>query len=377
MQLVTPGKRYFNNLDATRFYSFLHIFTNHIIFSNSPLILNSTLYLFVKNYIARGFFGIDYFFVLSSFLITWIIFEEQKRSGSFNILYFAIRRCLRLWPLYFLVVIAGFIAVYVVAPYFGRESAALPPFYNFLFFTLNFYIINQGDNFLFFLVFFWSIAIEEQFYLCWALLLKFFKKYFLFFCFLLLLSSLLFRYFHLNDERSLVYHTVSLFGNFSVGALLAYFCFHPSRALEYFKKLPRSIIALVYLVFILNVIFYNSWYNFTYTIVFERLIFALFFAFIIFEQEFCEHSFFKLGKVKFINYLGNISFGLYCFHGIAITILITLSEKFPQLCDTNTEVYIVNPIVIMAITIVLSIVSYEYFEKNMLNLKNKFYPKTQ
>jgi peptidoglycan/LPS O-acetylase OafA/YrhL len=375
MQTAAYPKKYFSNLDATRYFSFLHIFANHVFFTNSAIILNSGLYIFIRTYVARGFFGIDYFFVLSSFLITWIILEEKERTGNFNIGFFLIRRCLRLWPLYFAVVLLAYIAVEVGQRHWGVQHENVPPLYNFLFFILNFYIINHGDNFLFFLVFFWSISIEEQFYLCWAFFLKFFKRYFVQICILIIVVSLLYRYINCEDNDKLVYHTFSLFGNFGVGALTAYTCFFELGFINKLKRLSRTGIIFIYIFIALNIIFYNQLYNYTFSLVFERLIFALFFGFIIFEQEFCANSFIKLGRWKFINYLGSMSFGLYCFHGICITLLIKLSEKFPQLCDSNAEVYFLNPLVIMILTIILSILSYEYFEKRMLLLKNKFYAK--
>ena len=104
----------------------------------------------------------------------------------------------------------------------------------------------------------------------------------------------------------------------------------------------------------------------------ERLIFACFYGFIIAEQSFAENSLFKLGGNKKINYLGTVSFGLYCYHGIVIT----LFSKFGELYGWDRSawhVFILNPIIAFVLTIVLALLSYEWFEKKFLKLKYKYY----
>ena len=137
-------------------------------------------------------------------------------------------------------------------------------------------------------------------------------------------------------------------------------------------KISKTQIAIVYFLFLLNLIFYRTIYSMPILQVFERLIFSLFFGFIIFEQSFSEQSLFKLGKWKVPNYLGNASFGLYCYHGVVITIFIKLSEHFLW-NETPVTVFILNPILIFVVTIAVTSLSYELAEKRILKLKNRFY----
>ena len=78
------GKTYFPNLDATRFFAFLPVFFTHVFFTNNPEIRDTAAYHFIENHMKVGILGLDYFFVLSSFLITWIILEEYSNTEKFN-----------------------------------------------------------------------------------------------------------------------------------------------------------------------------------------------------------------------------------------------------------------------------------------------------
>ena len=58
-----------------------------------------------------GFMGVNFFFVLSGFLITYLLLSEKKSFGKISIGNFYLRRMLRIWPVYYLTLIIGFIAV--------------------------------------------------------------------------------------------------------------------------------------------------------------------------------------------------------------------------------------------------------------------------
>ena len=130
--------KYFKELNSLRFIGFIGIFFGHVFFSNSPEIINSKLYATVFNYgKILGFISIDSFFVLSSFLITWKALEEIKFTKKFQLKNFLIRRSLRIWPLYFLIVFIGFLVEYLKSHYF-LESENLPSLWNFVLFILNY-----------------------------------------------------------------------------------------------------------------------------------------------------------------------------------------------------------------------------------------------
>tara|TARA_B100001287_G_scaffold42180_1_gene31273 strand:- start:27278 stop:28399 length:1122 start_codon:yes stop_codon:yes gene_type:complete len=360
---------YFKELNSLRFLGFLGIFFGHVFFSNNLDILNVRWYSLIVEYGKNlGFISLDSFFVLSSFLITWKALEEYKFSKSFDLRKYIIRRSLRIWPLYFLIIFLGF-SVKIFAAKFGTEVVNLPSIWSFLLFVLNFEIIENGYEFLFFMVFMWSISLEEQFYILWAIILKWLKKHLIIISFIFIASSIIFRILYIEDSLRLNFHTISSFGNFGFGALLAIFCFKQNQLLLKLKNLSKTKIVscyfLIFIVFILCPILvkYHSF------LVIKRLLFSVFYGFIILEQTYCENSIFKLSKIKYFDFFGKLSYGLYCFHGIIITVFIYLTKE-----DTASlfKSVIVYPTLILLFTLLISFISYNYYELRFLKLKNRF-----
>ncbi|HVA97785.1 MAG TPA: acyltransferase, partial [Bacteroidia bacterium] len=354
---------------ALRFWAFLMVFCSHIFVLKNQSLSSSPLLLFISNHSKPGFLGLDFFFVLSGFLISWIILEEQSIYNIFNWKNFFFRRTLRIWPLYFLIVFIGF----GVAVYFSKQINSIPPFLTFATFTLNFYILKHGENFLFFLVFLWSIAVEEQFYIFWSLMLKFFQKHILKICFSIIFLSLIFRYFYIDDSPMLYFHTFSVMADFAIGSLFAVCAFRKNFLFVFLSKISRKYFLFIYFLLLLNFFFYERFYSFTFTIIFEKIIFSTLFALVIFDQAFRKNDISRNKFSKALSYLGKISFGLYCYHGIVITIFSKLAEKL-NVGNTSIDLFVIKPIVVFIVTVIISAISYQYFEKIFLRLKNKFYP---
>ena len=123
-----------------------------------------------------GWIGVVVFFVLSGFLITHLLVEERTRTGQISLTRFYVRRALRIWPLYFTV-----LGVYVfVLPLFDPgnfgsiyNANSLRDYYYLLaypFFLQN-YLVNDSSVHFWGIELFWSLAVEEHFYLFWPLLL--------------------------------------------------------------------------------------------------------------------------------------------------------------------------------------------------------------
>lgn len=110
-----------------------------------------------------GPFGVKVFFVISGFLITTLLLNEERKTGSVSIKMFYIRRAFRIWPV-------AYTFILVVAILSWRHWIYIPP-HNLLYaatFTMNH--VQQGS---WFTGHFWSLAIEEQFYLVWPLVFLF------------------------------------------------------------------------------------------------------------------------------------------------------------------------------------------------------------
>ena len=361
--------KYFEELNSLRFIGFIGIFFGHVFFSNDIEIVNSKIYSTLYSYgKILGFISIDSFFVLSSFLITWKGLEELKVTKKFQFKNFLIRRSLRIWPLYFLVILLGFLIEFIKS-YYTQNISSLPSFWSFILFILNFDIIKNGYEFLFFMVFMWSISIEEQFYIFWALVLKWFQNHLLKISLLIILISLIFRIYFIDDSLNLNFHTVSALGNFGVGALAAIAAFRNSFLITKIRDFSKTQIVIIYLISLIIFIAIPSLQNHDLFIIIQRVLFSFVFGFIILEQTYCQQSIFKLSRIKYFNFFGKISYGLYCYHGIIITLVLKFSDYFSKSLFTSIFIF---PTLIFCGTLLFSHLSYKFFESKILKLKTKY-----
>ncbi len=131
-------------------------------------------------FISGGFVGVDIFFVLSGFLITRILIKELS-DNTYSISRFYVRRIRRILPLLFLVLASVLIAGYFVyLPHefelIGKSAVATVLFSsNILFWNISGYFASSAE--LNPLLHTWSLAVEEQFYIVFPLLLSFFWRY--------------------------------------------------------------------------------------------------------------------------------------------------------------------------------------------------------
>ena len=115
-------KIHFENLDGLRFLCFLSVFFFHSFHTDFDSIKSTSIFQLIKRDIfGNGNLGVNFFFVLSGFLITYLLIEEKKLNGQINIKKFWIRRMLRIWPLFYLCVIIGFFIFPVLKSSFGQQ----------------------------------------------------------------------------------------------------------------------------------------------------------------------------------------------------------------------------------------------------------------
>ncbi len=366
----SANKVYFKELDATRFFGFLHVFLAHCFFTTNLTIQNSAPFYFVNHYLKAGFLGLDYFFVLSSFLLTYLGFEERKVSGKFNPIKFLIRRGLRLWPLYYLIVIGVFLVIYILN--YTAQIKEIPSIFNYLFFIQNFWMVKNGQDFLFILVFLWSIAIEEQFYIFWAFIQRYLFQFIVPISCILIIGSVIFRFIYYQSENNLLFNTISALGNFGLGAITAYIAFNQHKILLVIQQIKKPIIFIIYALFIIITLFYFQLFTSRIPVSIEKIVFGLLFCFIILEQSYSKNSIIKLGGNKVINYLGQLSLGLYIYHGLILTVFVYFTKNNSSQ-SSYQQVFVYQPLLILLLTILLAIISYEVFEKRIYKLRNYFY----
>jgi peptidoglycan/LPS O-acetylase OafA/YrhL len=362
-------KIFFNNLDGLRFLAFFGVFIAHFI-QRYP---EHTQNYFLLSISHTGEMGVNFFFCLSSFLITYLLLKEKEKNKSISIGSFYIRRFLRIWPLYFLIVFLGFVILPLLSHFLlgiVKERAGLPYFLCFFF---NFEPIikhawEYGN-----IGFLWSIAIEEQFYFLWPVILAIFsvKKQYWIFIFILILS-VTFRWFNSHDLIVLTYHTLSVFSDMGMGALLAWLCIYkPTYLMKFDKKI------IIYGVYILSIVLFfvrPMIFNSPIALTFERLAYSLVFIFFILEQNYFSNSFYKIGRFKYISELGKYTYGLYMIHMFYIAFIFILFNNY--IAPYTGIFYSLAFIFLMSIGLVLTIVSaiicYNVFENRFLKLKDKF-----
>lgn len=126
-------------------------------------------HLFEPNLLPAGYLGVDMFFVLSGFLITWGLVEERDRTGGVSFGRFYARRALRLLPALAAVLVFATVLSYTVLPPATRQQtlSGIP--------WVLLYVGNWDKalttNTLGILAHLWSLGVEEQFYLVWPVLL--------------------------------------------------------------------------------------------------------------------------------------------------------------------------------------------------------------
>lgn len=360
-------KRFFASLDALRFLAFLAVFVTHVLTITSGEVFAHPYHQWLLYVTHLGFLGVDFFFVLSSFLITWIALEEHGYTGGFAIRQFWIRRTLRIWPLYFAVVIAAYAAVWWVGP----RSVTPHPVW-FATFTANFYLAEHGHEFLLALGVLWSISVEEQFYFGWAPVLKWLRGQLPVVSVALIVVSLA-SCVYLRDQGGYPLNFTSVFlQHFAVGALLAWYAYTRPVWFRRLELLSRRSILLSYVGGLAVLAAYRGVIGDTLTMIPLRFGIVLFFGFVIFEQSFCRHSLLRLGGWRPLDYMGRISYGLYVYHGVVLSSVIYITAP-DGAGNTLLEAVVFYPLVIFVATTALAIASYELYEKPFLRLKSRFY----
>ncbi|MGA7080918.1 MAG: acyltransferase [Terriglobales bacterium] len=165
--------RKLQSLDGLRALAIILVFFHHMQSDHFPVLNRPTF--FIKAYIAQGWIGVDLFFVLSGFLITGILLHTREPSNYFTGFY--ARRVLRIFPLYYLVLTGIIVTSQILTNAHAQsapEIAALVPlpedrwvYFCYLTNWTRLWKAHWDSHFASILAHFWSLAVEEQFYVFW------------------------------------------------------------------------------------------------------------------------------------------------------------------------------------------------------------------
>lgn len=365
-------KIHFENLNGLRFIGAFMVFLFHAFTINREVwgdFFESVPFRVMRKLTSIGHYGVNLFFVLSGFLITYLLLKELKEKGKIHVGFFLIRRILRLWPLYFVIILFGFF----VFPHLPFGIQTVHEFWRYSLFLSNFdEIINGNRDSLNFLTATWSVSIEEQFYIGWALVIGFFQwktiRSFRIFFLTVIGCSFLFRWYYSENQSFLYYHTLSVISDMAIGGLLASWVFEKS-SIRIIEELKKGQIIGIYL---LGIGFLYAAHKLLpgKLISFERLISGAFFAFVLVEQLKSKHSFFKADRIPYFERAGKLTYGFYLFHSLLIFYLCKTFETFNW--NRQAGYFALYFLLLLVFNSLLSLISYRYFEKPLLNLKRYF-----
>jgi hypothetical protein len=148
---------------------------------------------------------------------------------------------------------------------------------------------------------------------------------------LLLAEQLIF--FNIANGQVIYYHTFSVIGDMVIGGITAWLAFCNKKFSAFIASLSKKIIIVIYVLGGLLIIFNYKIFTNSSLLIFERLVYALFFAFVIAEQNFATHSFYKMSNNKFLH--RDHIYGLRPLHYFIIFII---SESLKILSSINVLV---------------------------------------
>jgi len=363
-----PNSIHFPGLNNLRFIAAMGVLIFHVELKKQLL---GFKFYYMHQLINLGDVSVTLFFVLSGFLITYLLLAEREQTGTVAVKKFYTRRILRIWPLYYLILILGFFVLPNIAIFQIPTSG----------------LVNTGDTIqlsLFFLLFAnigfivygnvayidqtWSVAVEEQFYLVWPFIIKIFKRILPALLFIIILFGLLRVVFNHLFYKAEIYHNFYWFFKYTridtmaIGGLFAYMLFNNYRkTLALIYNIYVQIITVILLLILLF-----SGYPLPYI---HQQVYALLFGIVIINAAANGRSLLS-GKLKVLDYLGKISYGIYMYHNIMVVVSLKLCAWYFN--RSSTLFLITSYLVAILLTLLISHLSYRYFERFFLSLKKKF-----
>ena len=311
--------------------------------------------LHLQQLFSDGWMGVDLFFVLSGFLITGILVDTKESEAYFKNFY--VRRCLRIWPLYYSLLFFMFVVVrFLNRSEFHTVLQQSSPWWAFPLFLQNF-LLPISTNAAGPLGVTWSLAIEEQFYLIWPLVVRFCSRTQLRrIAVAEICISPALRYYLSLHHVDLYTNVFCRLDGLMAGAFLALLVrsenFVPSKLLKGAWILLGTTASLAFV----TEAFHARWIVFSFT--------ALASASFIYVSLFSPRKWLQAVMTnRFLIYTGTISYGLYLLHKIPFGMVETLHlDRLP---------FLPLPIVLVA-SYAIAALSWNLLEKPFLNLKRFF-----
>ena len=331
---------YFYNIQALRGIASLLVFFAHLVSFKSGIMPDWAVY---YGYYLFGPSGVDIFFVISGFVVTLVAFKDAENKAPCKpVLSFIIKRIIRIYPVYWLVLMVAFIA----SSYMALAPDWFPQVSLFKLVTLTTVTNNK-------VMVAWTLAYEMFFYLILSIAI-FFRKKFFFFIYIwifieIILISLVAVY--KPELNSFIPFNPQIL-QFCVGAVVAQFI------ITYKMSYGRTAFFLGAILFVVMAyvnVKLGSWsspYNRVLTLTLPAAM--LVYGAVVSERDYN----FRLSSI--LEFFGNISFSLYLWHQLVFYI----GEFYIR---TNDPFYEENKTMMLffisIIALIVSIISYYFIEK--------------
>lgn len=319
--------------------------------------------------------AVTFFFVLSGFLITYLIVNDIEKS-EFSVKLFYKKRIFRIWPLYYLIIILGLFVIPNIpfmeyhTEYVGNINDVAPSVRENLIISYLLFVPHIAIFFdvVSYLGHTWSIGSEEQFYLVWPILVSLFHKRIVPFCVFFIAAVAAIRLFslYMDWDTLFAYVNVSRMNAMVTGGFFAMLFRHREResigkAFRFLtnQKMELLSIILIFAIFKLN---HSLGDNLRHDI------FSIVSGVLILNAATSANPIIKLEKSRVLSYLGRISYGIYMYHPIVIGFCLHAIDTYTDMYLASIKSTIFLHVAVLSITAIISAISYEFFESKLITL---------
>lgn len=358
MSIERSEKTFFlPGLNGLRAFAAVSVIVMHINRSLPDFGLRANNWLLIASY------GVTIFFTVSGFLITYLLLLEKEKTCNISLRKFYVRRILRIWPLYYFYLLLAVIVFFIYQ--LDGGSTGLNTLLLYIFFMPNVpYILDASlPN----LPHYWSLGVEEQFYVFWPLLVKKARKiiniligFFILFFLLKIGTFLIYKFNGLYWPYKIF--LVNRFDCMAIGGIGACLVHSGHRIIDFMKKEIVQVItwAVVIAAACNRIVVQHTLVDHTF--------FSVIALIVIVNVSFNKKTLVSL-DFRIFEFLGKISYGLYVYHFLVIFLAAKILNQFNLAPDLKTGIVY---FFIIGTTIIISLLSYKFFEQPFLKFKKRF-----
>ena len=356
---VVFQQSYYPSLDGLRAVSIFIVLVFHILMS----------YKFDFNFYSLADLGVQFFFVISGFLITSLLIKEKVRSGTILLKNFYIRRFLRILPVAYLYLIVVVILNYILKLQLDYLLILTSFLFIRNFFTSNSSVVNNLTTH------YWSLSVEEQFYIIFpAIIRKSLTAYIIFLISIIILALITNIYnpteYILNNNIQhvllIILQLINQFIGIAVGSLLSILIYKKIIRVEFIQ---HALTSLLLFAATIALTFYEGILQ-NFKVVFQCILFC---CILIPNLKQSKSIVFRFLNHAYMKWIGILSYSLYIWQQ-PLTLNLTFINKtsFMQQFENKIPIDIAVSLLSIIGLIFISYISYHFYEKKFLILKERF-----